>query len=517
MSFAARAFGNDALADELDRKKASLEAATPADEQNLATKLTGGAGSMAAFLGPGMGVGNTVARMGKVGRWLASLIAGSLEAAAEGGDAYTSAIRQGMTDADAKKAMWKVFVRNVPLNVLLDKVGVLNSEAGSSLKRILKAHGVEAAQEAAQTVIQNLALGRPWYEGVREDALIGGILGGGVKAVVQTGRALEAYDLHRQRALRDRMGPLPQMPGAAPGAGPSPQAQGTPSQAPSAPAPGTEAQQANQGPTQGPGTPLVAPKPQEVDSHIVAVAQQVEQFQGIAEQLTAKARQHPHVEQAQEEARAALELLEDARRDLASLAPNHPLLAAPEPVQAPAPVPVSIPETSPEAISTSSGNENTAQPVTGNPKTATFRFPDAGLGTMQSADGIDLSNHKIIARMTNPEDGVQWALVSDGTHHGWMQTNTTARPENYKQIQRNTFEDGAPVVEMPWDKDASATMTVKRLLTGKTESTAPVAPSQESITLSGGETNEANSRTGEARTLEPTPDGGPATVSGAGV
>lgn len=141
---------------------------------------------------------------------------------------------------------------------------------------------------------------------------------------------------------------------------------------------------------------------------------------------------------------------------------------------APAPQPV---QPSQQVEQTQAENPSiTAQPVTGNPKTATFHFPDVGMGTMQSLDGIDLSNHKIIARMTNPEDGVQWALVSDGTHHGWIQTNTKARPENYKQIQRNTFEDGAPVVEMPWDKDASSLMTAKRLLTGKTESAAPPAP-----------------------------------------
>jgi hypothetical protein len=206
-SFLARALGNNEIADELDRKKGSLEAPTPEAERGLVDNLSSGAGSMLAFMAPGMGTSGMLAKMGTGGRWAASLVAGSMEAAAEAGDTYTSARQQGMTDEAAKKAMWGTFVANVPLNILLDKIGVMNSSAGSSLKRIAKAHGAEAAQEAAQQVIQNVALGRPWDEGVVDSALVGGILGGGTKAIEQISRNSVASSINEERRRRNEFGP----------------------------------------------------------------------------------------------------------------------------------------------------------------------------------------------------------------------------------------------------------------------------------------------------------------------
>lgn len=201
VSFLARAFGNDQLADEFDRKIGSLEAVTPEEEQNIFTKLANGAGSMLSFLAPAGVIGN-VAKMGKTGKFLMAVVSGSMEAAAEAGNTYASMAAEGASPEEARAGMFQAFAGNVPLNVFLDKVGIFNPDAGKSLKRMLHSAGAEATQEAIQQVIQNAAQGKPLLEGVGESALIGGMLGGGTTGAHTIGRKVKAEALVKERKAR---------------------------------------------------------------------------------------------------------------------------------------------------------------------------------------------------------------------------------------------------------------------------------------------------------------------------
>ena len=241
------------------------------------------------------------------------------------------------------------------------------------------------------------------------------------------------------------------------------------SAAPEPPAPPVTPVAPPPAPPQAPQTPQTPEAPQAgQSSDVQAYADQVVQLTQLAQAAIQKAQDHPHVEQAQSDAEEAVDLLAAAKERLQWLAPEHPLVATQEPTPQP-PAPVSEQNTPDSATTPAQPEEQQA------PRTATFDFP-GGFEDRQSNDGVDLSNHRIIARTTNPKNGTQFALVTDGSHSAWIETNTKARPENYKQIQQNTINSGEPVIDMPYDKDASAVMTVKRMLTGKTEAEPEPAP-----------------------------------------
>ena len=201
--------------------KLAISSNIPDEYKTFVDNLINGAGSIAGSYAIGIGTRN-LAMMGAPGskvrraaNWLAAAVAGSQEAAAEGTGSYQSMIEQGKPEG-ARAAMWKTFWANIPLNIVLDKVGILNSEAGTGLKRVLAAHGAEGTQEALQQVIQNLSTGRPWSEGVAESGAIGAILGGAVKGGEVAYRNRQAAQFHADRSRQNPFGPqgpaLPPLP-----------------------------------------------------------------------------------------------------------------------------------------------------------------------------------------------------------------------------------------------------------------------------------------------------------------
>jgi hypothetical protein len=204
--FGLYALGKDKAADML--QKLVVESKVPNEYKSFVDTLANGAGSIAGSYALGIGTAR-LANMGKAGQWLAAAVAGSQEAAAEGTGSYQSMIEQGKSPEDARKAMWQTFAANIPLNIVLDKIGILNSEAGTYLQKIAKAHTAEFVQEGAQQIIQNLATGRPWHEGVTESAVVGGILGAATKGGEIASRNVKASRIKTER--RDRI-QVPSMP-----------------------------------------------------------------------------------------------------------------------------------------------------------------------------------------------------------------------------------------------------------------------------------------------------------------
>src|SRR5574340_1473031 len=75
-----------------------------------------------------------------------------------------------------------VFWQNLPVIMATDKIAFFNNIAGPLVKA-LNAAGVNAAQEAYQAGISNIALEQPITTGMGESAIIGGIIGGGAGGV----------------------------------------------------------------------------------------------------------------------------------------------------------------------------------------------------------------------------------------------------------------------------------------------------------------------------------------------
>lgn len=160
---------------------------TPRD-QAFADKLASGIGSFASFYIPGLGVAKAtgvlsalplIAQQGFGAGTMAAL-----ESAMEAGDVYDTLrkTRPDISEQEAQSRADKVFWENLPFIAVTDKIGFFNNTVGPVAKALLAA-GTNAAQEAGQSAISNIATDRPITEGMGESALIGGIIGGGVGAV----------------------------------------------------------------------------------------------------------------------------------------------------------------------------------------------------------------------------------------------------------------------------------------------------------------------------------------------
>lgn len=104
-----------------------------------------------------------------------------------------------------------------------------------------------------------------------------------------------------------------------------------------APEPPAQADPAAQAPPARPQAPPAeqpaAPAPAAESPEVRAMAEQVQQLEVLSKKLDQRAQEHPHVEQAQDEAAEAADLLQAAKDRLEYVAPDHPALTPPAPVQ----------------------------------------------------------------------------------------------------------------------------------------------------------------------------------------
>ena len=169
------------------------------EAQGFIYDLASGAGSMATFLVPGMGVGGAGAkaagvlaarglpRLANVAAKGAGLITGTgLEAVAEGGGTLRDMADSPKEDRDA--ATTKTVLANAALLGLTNKLSGIFDVAGGSRRSVLgaglRASPFEGAQEAGQNVIQSVAQGKDIDPGqAAYEGAIGAIIGGGAGSV----------------------------------------------------------------------------------------------------------------------------------------------------------------------------------------------------------------------------------------------------------------------------------------------------------------------------------------------
>ena len=150
-------------------------------DPKFADMLASGAGSMAGFLIPGVGVSKAVTATNltpKMAAWLGTSASSVLEAMTEGGFAYSRAKEKGLGEKEAVGAATKVFWANLPVLVFTNKLGIFG-EKGSTIRKVLISSPIEAVQEYTQQIIGNIATKDPTFQGAIESALVGGIIGGG--------------------------------------------------------------------------------------------------------------------------------------------------------------------------------------------------------------------------------------------------------------------------------------------------------------------------------------------------
>ena len=152
------------------------------EEQGFSNQLAQGAGSMATFFIPGMGVAKGATALAKVSpklaNWLGASTMTAMEAATEAGSVYREVIEKTRDPLQASVAATQAFTLNLPLLIVTNKLGMFG-EQGKALKRVLVSSYMEGTQEAGQELISTDAAGRDvkWGD-VLTSGVIGGIMGG---------------------------------------------------------------------------------------------------------------------------------------------------------------------------------------------------------------------------------------------------------------------------------------------------------------------------------------------------
>jgi hypothetical protein len=221
---------------DLARGLADVRASLTTEDPNIPQMLADGVGSTLSFFIPGLAIGKGAAAVAAVSprlaTWLAVSSASVLEAMAEAGGVYDEALKSGMTKEEAEKAANKTFWANPPVILATNKLGLFaapNSPMVKGLSRALKSIGapaspsnkmariilpalMEGIQEASQEIVSSSALGKqPTAEQLGMAALVGFVAAGGISAVRQEVRGLQAREL---RAGRIPAVAMPQAEGA---------------------------------------------------------------------------------------------------------------------------------------------------------------------------------------------------------------------------------------------------------------------------------------------------------------
>lgn len=153
-------------------------------ENSIVNKVAEGAGNMATFVIPGMGVSKGVSLIiaaPRIAAWLGIGASSVMESAINAGAVYNDATARGQSHDDAQKKAGEVFVSNLPLNLVFNRWMFNSLPSGKILKESLKAGGQEATKAGIQQVISNIVMHDPVMQGVKEQAAIGGVLGGGLQ------------------------------------------------------------------------------------------------------------------------------------------------------------------------------------------------------------------------------------------------------------------------------------------------------------------------------------------------
>lgn len=167
------------------------------DGETFKDKLASGIGSAGSYLIPSTGVAKGAGLLARGSELLPALAkyapaiakgAGiatmtGLESSQEAGQTYDDVYAKSGDQKKATQAAQGVAAANAVLIAATGKFGKyfeeLPSGARNTVKRVLAGMFFEGGQEGGQQMIGNVATGKPIMEGVKDSALIGGIIGSG--------------------------------------------------------------------------------------------------------------------------------------------------------------------------------------------------------------------------------------------------------------------------------------------------------------------------------------------------
>lgn len=157
--------------------------------------LSGGAASGATFLLPGLGIARGVQALTafpRLGAWLGISASTAMEATIEAGSNYERAVNKGMSDKLAQQTATRTFWTNVPTLAVSNALGgIFGKGKGGMILKALRGGTFEGVQEFTQSVISNIYVNDPVFQGAFESTAIGAIVGGGVSMTDSASTALK--------------------------------------------------------------------------------------------------------------------------------------------------------------------------------------------------------------------------------------------------------------------------------------------------------------------------------------
>lgn len=176
--------------------------------------LVQGITSTGTFFIPGLGVskvGQALSFAPKVAEAFGIAASSLMESSIEAGLAREEAINNGQTEEAADRIASKVFMANIPITALGNKLGLFGN-AKSIPGKFAQAYIAEGGQEALQKVASNIPSGKEAMAGTAQDFLIGGLAGGIV------GGATQALSSPSEGTMAERATPAPEQGKAIPAA-----------------------------------------------------------------------------------------------------------------------------------------------------------------------------------------------------------------------------------------------------------------------------------------------------------
>lgn len=143
-------------------------------------KAVGALSSIATFFVPGIGISKVAQALSfapKLANAFGLTSAALMESSLESGLAFEDAVNEGRTEDEAQEVAKKVFMANIPITVIGNKLGVF-ANADSMAGKVARSYLAEGTQEAAQEASVNIAAGRRRGEGVGKAFVFGGLAGG---------------------------------------------------------------------------------------------------------------------------------------------------------------------------------------------------------------------------------------------------------------------------------------------------------------------------------------------------
>lgn len=156
MGFGAYLFDSDVARDMAVRVN-EWERTQLTGKEDIFDDIARAGGSSAAFWIPGFGISSALSQVAKVGtnlaRWAGAITSATVEGMAEAGGLYNEILAETGSKIEAERAARTVFLGNIPISVVTNRLGVFADKGGAIKRKLLSAVVAEIPQEVAQETL----------------------------------------------------------------------------------------------------------------------------------------------------------------------------------------------------------------------------------------------------------------------------------------------------------------------------------------------------------------------------